>query len=154
LGALEAEAQAQALMLMGEDHRRFYEAFLEKARPAFVGRENMTHGRNRCLQHTSKRRCAMHITKPSKRTGVSMVKFLICKVFGRMRQRSRNVVRNFNRRWKIGLPWDYAWDIRCLLWMAWTSILCWRLPDATIRADQSHRSHPLSAYSGLCRAIC
>src|SRR5262245_25489127 len=38
LGALEAEAQAQALMLMGEDHRRFYEAFLEKARPAFVGR--------------------------------------------------------------------------------------------------------------------
>jgi enoyl-CoA hydratase/carnithine racemase len=38
LAALEAEAQAQALMLMGEDHRRFYEAFLEKARPAFVGR--------------------------------------------------------------------------------------------------------------------
>jgi enoyl-CoA hydratase/carnithine racemase len=38
LGALEAEAQAQALMLMGEDHRRFYEAFLEKARPTFVGR--------------------------------------------------------------------------------------------------------------------
>jgi enoyl-CoA hydratase/carnithine racemase len=38
LGALEAEAQAQALMLMGEDHRRFYEAFLEKAKPAFVGR--------------------------------------------------------------------------------------------------------------------
>jgi enoyl-CoA hydratase/carnithine racemase len=38
LAALEAEAQAQALMLMGEDHRLFYEAFLEKAKPAFVGR--------------------------------------------------------------------------------------------------------------------
>jgi hypothetical protein len=38
LGALEGEAQAQALMLMGEDHRRFYEAFLEKARPTFIGR--------------------------------------------------------------------------------------------------------------------
>jgi enoyl-CoA hydratase/carnithine racemase len=37
LGALEAEAQAQALMLMGEDHRRFYEAFLEQAKPAFIG---------------------------------------------------------------------------------------------------------------------
>jgi enoyl-CoA hydratase/carnithine racemase len=38
LSALEAEAQAQALMLMGEDHRRFYEAFLEKAQPTFTGR--------------------------------------------------------------------------------------------------------------------
>lgn len=38
LSALEAEAQAQALLLMGEDHRRFYEAFLEKATPTFVGR--------------------------------------------------------------------------------------------------------------------
>jgi enoyl-CoA hydratase/carnithine racemase len=38
LAALEAEAQAQALMLMGEDHRLFYEAFLEKAKPAFAGR--------------------------------------------------------------------------------------------------------------------
>ena len=38
LSAIEAEAQAQALLLMGEDHRLFYEAFLEKARPAFVGR--------------------------------------------------------------------------------------------------------------------
>ncbi|MDQ4077706.1 MAG: enoyl-CoA hydratase family protein [Chloroflexota bacterium] len=38
ISALEAEAQAQALMLMGEDHRRFYEAFLEKAEPDFVGR--------------------------------------------------------------------------------------------------------------------
>lgn len=36
--AIEAEAQAQALLLMGEDHRRFYEAFLEKARPTFTGR--------------------------------------------------------------------------------------------------------------------
>ncbi len=38
LSALEAEAQAQALLLMGEDHRLFYEAFLEKARPTFTGR--------------------------------------------------------------------------------------------------------------------
>ncbi len=36
--AIEAEAQAQALMLMGEDHRIFYEAFKEKAVPRFVGR--------------------------------------------------------------------------------------------------------------------
>ena len=36
--ALEAEAQAQALMLMGEDHRRFYEAFKAKERPTFTGR--------------------------------------------------------------------------------------------------------------------
>jgi enoyl-CoA hydratase/carnithine racemase len=36
--ALEAEAQAQALMLMGEDHRRFYEAFTAKQQPRFVGR--------------------------------------------------------------------------------------------------------------------
>jgi enoyl-CoA hydratase/carnithine racemase len=36
--ALEAEAQAQALLLMAEDHRLFYEAFLEKARPKFTGR--------------------------------------------------------------------------------------------------------------------
>lgn len=36
--ALEAEAQAQALMLMGEDHRIFFEAFREKAEPQFVGR--------------------------------------------------------------------------------------------------------------------
>ena len=28
--AIEAEAQAQALMMMGEDHRIFYEAFKEK----------------------------------------------------------------------------------------------------------------------------
>ncbi|MDQ6692833.1 MAG: enoyl-CoA hydratase family protein [Chloroflexota bacterium] len=38
VSALEAEAQAQALMLMGEDHRRFYEAFKAKERPKFVGR--------------------------------------------------------------------------------------------------------------------
>lgn len=36
--AIEAEAQAQALLLMGEDHRRFYEAFLAKAKPQFQGR--------------------------------------------------------------------------------------------------------------------
>ncbi len=35
---IEAEAQAQALLLMGEDHRRFYEAFKAKERPNFVGR--------------------------------------------------------------------------------------------------------------------
>lgn len=38
VSALEAEAQAQALMLMGEDHRIFYEAFKEKVGPKFVGR--------------------------------------------------------------------------------------------------------------------
>ncbi len=35
--AIEAEAQAQALMLMGEDHR-FYKAFKAKAKPNFTGR--------------------------------------------------------------------------------------------------------------------
>src|SRR5690349_7363503 len=35
VSALEAEAQAQALLLMGEDHRRFYEAFRAKAKPKF-----------------------------------------------------------------------------------------------------------------------
>ncbi|QBD77838.1 enoyl-CoA hydratase family protein [Ktedonosporobacter rubrisoli] len=38
ISALEAEAQAQALLLMGEDHRRFYEAFKAKEKPRFVGR--------------------------------------------------------------------------------------------------------------------
>lgn len=38
VSALEQEAQAQALMLMGEDHRLFYEAFKEKAQPKFTGR--------------------------------------------------------------------------------------------------------------------
>jgi enoyl-CoA hydratase/carnithine racemase len=36
--AIEAEAQAQALLLMGEDHRRFYEAFKAKQKPEFIGR--------------------------------------------------------------------------------------------------------------------
>jgi enoyl-CoA hydratase/carnithine racemase len=36
--ALEAEAQAQALMMMGEDHRAFYEAFKEKRKAEFRGR--------------------------------------------------------------------------------------------------------------------
>lgn len=36
--ALESEAQAQALMLMGEDHRIFFEAFKAKATPKFTGR--------------------------------------------------------------------------------------------------------------------
>ncbi len=36
--AIEAEAQAQALLLMGEDHRRFYEAYKEKRTPEFTGR--------------------------------------------------------------------------------------------------------------------
>ena len=38
VSALESEAQAQALMLMGEDHRIFFEAFKEKANPRFPGR--------------------------------------------------------------------------------------------------------------------
>ncbi len=38
VSALEAEAQAQALMLMGDDHRRFYEAFQRKVKPQFGGR--------------------------------------------------------------------------------------------------------------------
>lgn len=37
VSAIEAEAQAQALMLMGEDHRRFYEAFKAKEKPKFSG---------------------------------------------------------------------------------------------------------------------
>lgn len=36
--ALESEAQAQALMMMGEDHRAFFEAFKEKRKPEFKGR--------------------------------------------------------------------------------------------------------------------
>ena len=36
--ALEAEAQAQALLMMGEDHRIFYEAFKEKAQARVSGR--------------------------------------------------------------------------------------------------------------------
>ncbi|MCG8349115.1 MAG: enoyl-CoA hydratase family protein [Chloroflexales bacterium] len=38
LTALEAEAQAQALLMMSEDHRRFYAAFCEKVKPTFIGR--------------------------------------------------------------------------------------------------------------------
>jgi len=36
--AIEAEAQAQALLLMGADHRAFYEAFKKKEKPTFRGR--------------------------------------------------------------------------------------------------------------------
>jgi enoyl-CoA hydratase/carnithine racemase len=38
IAALESEAQAQALMLMSEDHRLFYEAFKAKTQPKFIGR--------------------------------------------------------------------------------------------------------------------
>ncbi len=38
LSALEAEAQAQALLMMGQDHKAFYEAFKRKQRPKFTGR--------------------------------------------------------------------------------------------------------------------
>jgi enoyl-CoA hydratase/carnithine racemase len=36
--AIEAEAQAQALLLMGEDHQRFFEAIKNKQKPEFTGR--------------------------------------------------------------------------------------------------------------------
>jgi enoyl-CoA hydratase/carnithine racemase len=38
VSAIEAEAQAQALLLMGADHRAFYEAFTAKHKPTFTGR--------------------------------------------------------------------------------------------------------------------
>ncbi|MGZ3640353.1 MAG: enoyl-CoA hydratase family protein, partial [Ktedonobacterales bacterium] len=38
VAAVEAEAQAQALLLMGEDHRIFYEAFTAKQKPQWTGR--------------------------------------------------------------------------------------------------------------------
>ncbi len=38
VSAVEAEAQAQTLMMMGGDHRVFYEAFKEKRKPEFQGR--------------------------------------------------------------------------------------------------------------------
>ena len=38
VAAIEAEAQAQALILMGEDHRIFYEAFQGKVQPRFIGK--------------------------------------------------------------------------------------------------------------------
>ncbi len=37
VAAIEAEAQAQALLLQGKDHRAFYEAFREKRPPRFTG---------------------------------------------------------------------------------------------------------------------
>jgi enoyl-CoA hydratase/carnithine racemase len=37
VSAIEAEAQAQALMLQSKDHRAFYEAFKEKRAPRFTG---------------------------------------------------------------------------------------------------------------------
>src|SRR5438132_5432428 len=37
LAAIEAEAQAQALMLMGADHRIFYDAYKAKEKPRFIG---------------------------------------------------------------------------------------------------------------------
>jgi len=38
VSAIEAEAQAQALLLVGEDHQRFFEAFKAKEKPKFIGR--------------------------------------------------------------------------------------------------------------------
>src|SRR5262249_16217074 len=38
VSAVEAEAQAQALLLLGEDHRIFYEAFTTKQKPQWTGR--------------------------------------------------------------------------------------------------------------------
>jgi enoyl-CoA hydratase/carnithine racemase len=38
LAAIEAEAQAQALLLMSEDHKEFYRAFTAKRPPRFTGR--------------------------------------------------------------------------------------------------------------------
>jgi enoyl-CoA hydratase/carnithine racemase len=38
IAAVEAEAQSQALLLMGEDHRIFYEAFTGKTKPQWTGR--------------------------------------------------------------------------------------------------------------------
>ena len=37
VSAIEAEAQAQALLLMGEDHRIFFEAFRDKVQPEWTG---------------------------------------------------------------------------------------------------------------------
>ena len=37
VSAIESEAQAQALLLQGKDHRAFYEAFKEKREPRFTG---------------------------------------------------------------------------------------------------------------------
>ena len=38
LSAIEAEAQAQALLLMGDDHRIFFDAFRARVEPKFTGR--------------------------------------------------------------------------------------------------------------------
>jgi enoyl-CoA hydratase/carnithine racemase len=38
VSAIEAEAQAQALLLMAEDHKEFYRSFTEKRPPKFTGR--------------------------------------------------------------------------------------------------------------------
>ena len=38
VSAIEAEAQAQALLLMGEDHKIFFEAFRDKVEPKWTGR--------------------------------------------------------------------------------------------------------------------
>jgi enoyl-CoA hydratase/carnithine racemase len=38
VAAIEAEAQAQALLLMADDHRAFYEAFTAKRKPEWTGR--------------------------------------------------------------------------------------------------------------------
>lgn len=38
VAAIEAEAQAQALLLMSEDHKRFYEAFKARQKPEWTGR--------------------------------------------------------------------------------------------------------------------
>ncbi len=38
VAAVEAEAQAQALLLMAEDHKEFYRAFTEKRPPRWTGR--------------------------------------------------------------------------------------------------------------------
>lgn len=38
VSAIEAEAQAQALLLMANDHRVFFEAFQAKRRPEWTGR--------------------------------------------------------------------------------------------------------------------
>ncbi len=38
IAALESEAEAQALLMMAEDHRIFHEAFVGKERPRFIGR--------------------------------------------------------------------------------------------------------------------
>ena len=38
VSAIEHAAQAQALLMMGEDHRIFYEAFKNKQDPKWIGR--------------------------------------------------------------------------------------------------------------------